>query len=271
MLSTLSKGKQNIKGIDMDNEVSTETINITLEVGGSPLTMGMSVPTEPVKLRAMLPIIRKMSNSFIEMGVEQVIAAGKEISCRAGCGACCRQLVPVSESEAFDLYELVEAMPEPRRSEIKDRFRTGVEMLEAEGYFERLSDAAKSGDAEYEAAITDYFRYQIACPFLENESCSIHESRPITCREYLVTSPAELCKSAEGTGVENIRHFFQVKESLISIAREGTSKEMPYVPMVKVLDWASENAGREPEKTGREWMQSFFGELSHLSGPPEKE
>ena len=271
MLSTLSKGKQNIKGIDMDNEVSTETINITLEVGGSPLTMGMSVPTEPVKLRAILPIVRKMSNSFIEMGVEQVIAAGKEISCRAGCGACCRQLVPVSESEAFDLYELVEAMPEPRRSEIKDRFRTGVEMLEAEGYFERLSDAAKSGDAEYEAAITDYFRYQIACPFLENESCSIHESRPITCREYLVTSPAELCKSAEGTGVENIRHFFQVKESLISIAREGTSKEMPYVPMVKVLDWASENAGREQEKTGREWMQSFFGELSRLSGPPEKE
>jgi Fe-S-cluster containining protein len=31
------------------------------------------------------------------------------------------------------------------------------------------------------------------CPFLEDESCSIHPDRPLVCREYLVTSPAELC------------------------------------------------------------------------------
>ncbi len=38
-----------------------------------------------------------------------------------------------------------------------------------------------------------YFHLGIACPFLEDESCSIHADRPISCREYLVTSPAVNC------------------------------------------------------------------------------
>lgn len=250
----------------MESEMQTETINVTLEVGGDPLRMGMSVPTKPVRLRAMLPILRKMSNSFIESGLEQLEATGKHISCKAGCGACCRQLVPVSETEAFDLRELVDSTPEPRRSEIISRFEEGVERLEQAGYFEQLGKAATGDESDYEEAIKGYFRFQIACPFLENESCSIHESRPITCREYLVTSPPELCNSAEGVGVENLKHFFQVKESLITIARDRTTKELPYVPMIKILKWTDENSD-EKEKTGREWMQSFFGELSRLSKP----
>ena len=35
----------------------------------------------------------------------------------------------------------------------------------------------------------EYFQLGIPCPFLEEESCSIYHDRPITCREYLVTSP----------------------------------------------------------------------------------
>jgi hypothetical protein len=41
----------------------------------------------------------------------------------------------------------------------------------------------------------------VACPFLEDEACSIHADRPLSCREYLVTSPPELC-AALSPGIE---------------------------------------------------------------------
>ena len=43
--------------------------------------------------------------------------------------------------------------------------------------------------------------YSQHCPFLEEESCSIHPDRPLVCREYLVTSPAELCAGPTQEGV----------------------------------------------------------------------
>ena len=51
---------------------------------------------------------------LIEQGlVNAVVAAaeaGKAISCRKGCGACCRQLVPISRTEAERLLSTVAAL-----------------------------------------------------------------------------------------------------------------------------------------------------------------
>jgi Fe-S-cluster containining protein len=251
----------------MDQKLEMEQINVQLTVGGEPIEMGMSVPVEPVKLRAMLPIFRQMSNSFISSGEDAIRASGKEISCKAGCGACCRQLVPVSEAETFDIRALIDAMPEPRRSELIERFRAGMEKFNSAGYFDKLDEAAKGSDEDYDEIIKEYFRFQVACPFLENESCSIHEARPITCREYLVTSPADLCDSAEGTGIENVRHFFQVKEAVISLSRDKTSQELPYIPMIRIMEWTDREADDSREQTGMEWMQGFFGQLAKYSKP----
>lgn len=48
---------------------------------------------------------------------EQAAAGGRVVSCRKGCGACCRQLVPLAWSEAYQPGELVNALPEPRRTD----------------------------------------------------------------------------------------------------------------------------------------------------------
>lgn len=252
----------------MDKDVEMENLGITFSVGGEPIELSMTVPVPPVKLRRMLPVFQKMSTTFIENGMENIRASGKEISCRAGCGACCRQLVPISEAEAYDLRELVEQMPEPRKTEVIERFKAGVAKLTEAGVFERLEMAAYADDeTDYDKLVREYFTFQVACPFLENESCSIHESRPISCREYLVTSPAELCSNAEGTGVENVRHYFQVKESVIMLARQKTAEELPYVPMIRLMEWTDEMPDDSPERTGKEWIGDFFNLLSRYSRP----
>ena len=96
-----------------------------LSVAGNPLEMNFRVPAKKLKLRRMLPVFQRMSDTFNDMGAAAIEANGKSISCKAGCGACCRQMVPVSEAEAFDLHDVVERMPEERRAVIKQRFADG--------------------------------------------------------------------------------------------------------------------------------------------------
>ena len=94
------------------------TGEVVLSIGGEPLKMQMTVPANPIKPHRMLPVFQKMTNSFVEMGALAAGARGETVSCRAGCGACCRQPVPLSEIEIYHLADVVEAMPEPRRSDV---------------------------------------------------------------------------------------------------------------------------------------------------------
>ncbi len=217
----------------------------------------------------MLPVFQKMSDTFNNIGIAALEENGKAISCKAGCGACCRQLVPVSEAEAFDLRDLVENKPEPRRTEIQGRFADGMEKLNNISFFERLEKASESGDAEYSGAIREYFVQQIACPFLEDESCSIHPSRPVACREYLVTSPAEHCSSATGENIDNVEYTFKVKDTLLSLARNRLKPELPYIPMIRTLEWTAANDDESPEREGKEWMGMFFSKLIEVSKMPK--
>ncbi len=241
---------------------------VELSVGGTPLEMNFRVPAKPLQLRRMLPVFRKMSDTFNDIGIAALESNGKAISCTAGCAACCRQLVPVSEAEAFNLRILVDNMPEPRRSEILSRFAAGIEKFNKISFFERLEKASETDDHEYSAAVREYFGQQIACPFLEDEMCSIHPSRPIACREYLVTSPAENCSSADGDDIENVEYMFKVKDTLISVSRNRLKPELPYVPLIRLMEWTETKDDDSTERKGDEWIETFFSELMDVSKVP---
>ncbi len=251
-----------------DEEQLNEELAVRLSVSGESLPVSMSVPVGKVPLRRMLPVIQKMSSEFISMGIGNLRDAGKEISCRPGCGACCRQLVPIAESEAIALREYVDGLEEPKQSEVTSKFAAATEQLKQSGFFERLeADAAAEDEHAYNERVKEYFNFQIACPFLVDESCSIHEIRPIACREYLVTSPPELCASAEGEGVDNVHHFFQVKEALISLSRVRLSEHLPFVPLIRLMEFTDSNVGETDARTGKVWMQGFFAKLAKFSRP----
>lgn len=249
------------------SEIKQELVSgkATLSIGGEPLEIAFTVPTMPVKLRRMLPVFQGMSDNFNGLAVAAAETQGKAISCKAGCGACCRQMVPVSEAEAFDLRDVVGQMPETRRLEIERRFTEGMKTLSDAGFFSRLAKAAASEDrTDYSRAIAEYFSFFIACPFLENESCSIHEHRPVACREYFVTSPAEHCRTGDGDQIENVHFLFRVKDSLISVARRNRPPELPFVPMIQVLEWTENRTDASPERSGGDWMRTFLGELVEI-------
>src|SRR3546814_4912333 len=120
--------------------------------------------------------------------------AGRRISGRAGCGACCRQLVPIGAIEAAIVRDWVDGRPPDEAERIRARFGEAVARLKAAGLHGRLEDRASLRTAEQTRALgLDYFRAGVACPFLVDESCGIYAVRPMKCREYLVTSPAANC------------------------------------------------------------------------------
>ena len=209
------------------------------------------------------------------MGALAAGARGETISCRAGCGACCRQPVPLSEIEIYHLADVVESMPEPRRSDVKQRFQAAVDHFESRGWFDRmkaigdltLTETPEKVVAEMQKVVAEYFVDGVACPFLENESCSIHEHRPIACREYMVTSPAENCAQPSATNIAKVPLLMNPSRSLRYVGRTGKLAHWGLVPLVRALEFAEEYPESFVEKKGERWAADFFQNLTGTEIP----
>ncbi len=229
------------------------------------------VPPAQATLLDLLPAAREISGHVTALALEREVAAGRTISCRAGCGACCRQLVAISVVEAESLAQLVAAMPEERAAVIRSRFEAALKRLEAA---ELLSVQVAPGDralevrdaTDLESALRKmsrrYFSLGIACPFLENESCSIHPQRPMVCREYHVTSPAEKCARLYDTVVERMDAPVRMGEVLARTFEKVTQGGTFMIPLVLSLEWsAAHSAEITAPHEGRALMSAMVGEL----------
>lgn len=242
------------------------SIGFTLEGDDFQMQARVTVPAGLTQFKELLPLAQHLSDRMVEQGVKAVEAAGRKISCGKGCGACCRNLVAISEVEARRIRDLVEELPEPRRSEIKERFGLARQRLEEAGLLERLQRPEKWDGEEYQKLITSYFPLQIACPFLEQESCSIYEDRPLTCREFLVVSPPEHCAEPAAREVLAVRLPLHVFHALARVEVPADSELMErVVPLILAPEWAESHPDEAPLRTGPEWFQEF---LHHLSAKP---
>jgi Fe-S-cluster containining protein len=243
------------------------TGNVKINVRGQPLEMQMTVPAKPVKLSRMLPVLQSLTNSFVNLGEQAVAARGETVSCAKGCGACCRQPVPIAEVEAFQLAELVENLPEPRRAEVKQRFQEGAAHFHEIGWFERVENCPPDAAEKLESLVGEYFQQGVACPFLVDESCSIHQERPLACREYLVTSPPENCAKPE-RNIKGVPLLFQPSTALAVMSNVSKRRSFIAVPLILALEWAEKNPAPDAAKTGEQWMAEFFQLMTKSEIPP---
>jgi Fe-S-cluster containining protein len=251
-----------------DQEWVTGKVEVSLF--GMPVEMEMTVPAKPVKPTRMLPVFQMVTSSLVELGVSEVESQGEKISCKAGCGACCRQPVPLAEIEAFQIAELVENMPEPRRSEIKRRFAEGARRFHENRWFERMERYAEMNAKDRLDLVLEYFYEGVPCPFLEDESCSIHPVRPLSCREYLVTSPAENCARPTADSIRQIKFKLKPSITVMEIAGSKNLENTFFVPMIQALEHAEKYRDNSDEKTGEAWMAEFFRNLLKTEIPADE-
>lgn len=251
------------------------TGTVVLRVNGEPVEMEMTVPAFKIKPQRMLPIFQEMSSAVVGMSIEAIESEGQQISCKAGCGACCRQAVPVSEVEAYQISELVESMPEPRRTETKQRFAEALDHFTEMKWFDELiglqdvsfENVPGYSPKKYMDTVMKYFHENIPCPFLEDESCSIHPVRPLICREYLVTSPAENCQAPTAETIRKVPIAMKPSNAMLKVGRTKNSAGMSSLMLIEALDFVKRHQDEFAEKTGPEWTAEFFEKLTKTEIP----
>jgi Fe-S-cluster containining protein len=252
------------------SQPATTPVRVDIDAGDWELHGEVNVPDVPMTLTDLLPVVRGLSEAIVSESARAVESLGACVSCKAGCGACCRMMVAVSEVEARRIDRLVENLPEPRRSEIEARFAAARRKLEESGLLPQLLHQQHLDDEKYSALATAYFKQQIACPFLEDESCSIYEERPVTCREYLVTSPPENCANPSPTNIRRVHLPLKVFNALARWQVPPSDHFLErWVPLILAPEWARSHPDDPPPRPGPELLSELLGLLNdQVEGQP---
>ena len=225
--------------------MSTENFRIEMQLFAEPLFLEGPILNGPIRIDEALPFFRRLDDAAIGRAVGQVEKLGESVSCQKGCSACCRaQPVPVTPPEAHALQLLVESLPEPRRTEILGRFIDRVRRLEEAGLRETFlnRDPSMTREAARENAMR-YFRLGLICPFLEDDACGIYEHRPFVCRQYLVTSPAELCSDPFANPVKPVPMPLRFASATLSTGESLLGFPQYTVPLTLALEYAEQHRG----------------------------
>lgn len=241
-----------------DDQQRYDDLKLHLHVLGEDHEISARARVGPARVLELLPLARQISEGMTEIALEHERAAGRSISCKAGCAACCRMLVPIAPAEAVRLAEVVAALPEERRRAVEERFAKAVQRLEQIGLLEAraprgrsaLRSAKKGAKAAWEDVSKRYFKAQIACPLLEDEACSVYPERPMICREYHVTTPASLCATLS-PAVRGVARPVRMSEVMADAANRLVERADFSVPLPLALEWASVHGGAlEREEDG---------------------
>jgi len=242
-------------------------VRVEMKVWDYEVEMKLTLPSAPARLESLLPVFQRVADGLVGLAAERAGAEGRVVSCRKGCGACCRQIVPISEIEARRIGRLVEELPEPRRTEVRARFERARERLAEAGLLSKLENREGFVEGEIAPFGLAYFHLGIPCPFLEEESCSIHAGRPISCREYLVTSPAANCADPKPGTIDQVELPTKVWTALARAGSTGPpARFIPWVPLVLAPDWASAHPDASEPRLVEEVFRGVFDELAGRKG-----
>ena len=160
----------------------------------------------------------------------------------------------------------MESMGKGGQSEMMLRFDDAAQIIKQHDIVYALMDPSL-GDDNYFSLAREDFSLQVPCPFLENDSCSIHPNRPVACQDYNVTSPPSWCSDPCMHDIEKVSMPFPLSIFLARFTAELTGWKLHFIPMALVPEWVSENiAIKNRQWPGRDLFQRFLSLIG--SGPP---
>ena len=129
-------------------------------------------------------------------GIDKHISENSNMTCRAGCSACCHQQINISDSEADLIMEEVN-----KRSIVLDKVK--------------LSRQANWDKKDYYHKKN---RPHASCVFLQDNKCSIYNQRPAVCRSYTVSSNPSFCNTKYRHKHTNLEIIVNGKAEIITSA-----------------------------------------------------
>ena len=118
-------------------------------------------------------------------------------ACRAGCSACCYQMISVHTWEEELIARYIKGT-----MHAKTKAKVRRQMVE---WWRYLKSALRSSTRENPISLAESKQLtmrmiydRVMCPFLVDEHCSIYPVRPAMCRAHVVPSEPERCASEPG-------------------------------------------------------------------------
>jgi Fe-S-cluster containining protein len=212
------------------------TFEASLPVADAALHVELAAPPGRMTLPDVVPVARAVADESVDLLRARLEAAGQTVPCTRGCAACCRYLVPLSGPEALRLDEELSNMPAPRRNAVRRAFARAAQRVGSAG-----PPPAADG---LKAVAAWYAEMDLDCPLLQDGLCSIYPARPIVCREFLVTSPAELCSRRDPEAGDIATPHVSVAEALAELAARLEAGPIESVLLPLALNWAGRNRRR---------------------------
>lgn len=218
-----------------------------LHILGRPIDVELELRDADPTLLSLWEPARAASEAISEIVRKAEALRGVTATCRDGCAACCRHLVPISTIEAVRLARVVDALPAGERAAVRARFEGAVRRLERAGMLDArarrgrtaMTTVVEEGESAWDTLSRRYRAMAIACPFLVRERCSIYEDRPLVCREYLVSSPPNACAAPDGD-VAPLPRPVRMGEALAGAATSVTGDDqVGSIPLVLALEWSA--------------------------------
>ncbi len=244
-----------------------ETVEFDLRVRGPAgvTTLQLAVPRRPIRLPMLARVVHDVTDITVKHALDAARKEQQEISCCVGCTYCCRHFIPLSGPEAFLLADHVVALTSRQR--VFDRFEGVKDQIKAAGHMGRLvelmgSDIGDTGAAGFSDVALGYLALSIPCPLLEEEMCSVYEARPVPCRHFNVTSPAEWCAGAQRQRVRVVNTPPPLAYPLARTLAKLLDRQMEMIPLPLALDWVEANAELGMQRwPGPELFTAFAEEL----------
>jgi Fe-S-cluster containining protein len=257
-----------------DTSPKSVTVNFKVALGDGAFSASATVPEGPCNLTEILPVLQSLDDSLLSAVTEQLAEANLSISCKAGCGACCRQMVPLSIFEAEALAAWMATLDPETRQLLAQRFHQALLKFASAGLIDRLATEDWLTDDDSARQLTlDYFNQGVPCPFLQDESCSIHPIRPLICREYLVTSDPRHCADPAALQIDPVPVPLSFSRILNHMGAELEQGSHGWIPLVFLFAWMDSGAhpGSAFSGTGPEVLYEFVRRFEFARKPNKKE
>lgn len=236
------------------------TAKFNLKIVDDVLPMEATVPDARINALEMIPVFQNLTNQTVAYSIDLTERKGKKISCKAGCGACCKQPVPVTLLEAEYLNRLIMNMPEKQQQKVRAGFAHTIKTVTEAGLLEDLENISDLATEQKRRLAKEYFELGLECPFLENQSCGIYQHRPLQCREFLVTSDPRFCAELDPEGIEHVEQPISMASALrqLSLDSSNNKKGRGWILMIFAMKLAKPGRSRLRRKWGKEWLEGFL-------------
>ncbi len=238
---------------------------VELKVYGQPLRLRVRVPDGPANLAVVMPLAGRLAEKIAQKVARRLRAEGKRITCRKGCAACCKYLVPLSVPELFQLGSDLAAMPPQLTRTVAERFASTMKrIVEAGPPSIPESSTVEAGGINCSPAGASgewYAKLEVDCPLLINRLCAIYTQRPIACRQHFVTSPARFCVGFQPGRGEVVSVPLNISHALSLLAAEMEQRSPEAVALPLAPHWLQSHQDRLRRTWPGRLLVERFGQI----------